>query len=320
MSLPGAVGAASTPHRRSLWSMVGRPPGSGRLALARLHGGVTSRAGTGGRRLAHGGGLHALALGATGGCLRWRRRQKRQDVRMDRCEGRALQASGGRQRLTMRQAGVVVNRNAASCCARRCPGATLGRPGSGRLRSSGPRCSGAGARRSSPSSDRTSLEDVPRTGLPGEHTAWGVYLSQEPTHADQCECKSAKGAVDGQLLLPANQEPPEGAQPGKGPLNGLITNDKFCLTRTERLQLSWPRARVPHRPAARPYPPNEVTHRGGQHATAAAHLARPADRRADDDGTAALGPGVPAPRAMRNDQSPRAGGPAGAPCPPGGAS
>jgi hypothetical protein len=34
-------------------------------------------------------------------------------------------------------------------------------------------------------------------------------------------------------------QPPIGGQPADSPLNSLITNDKFYLTRTGRLQLSW---------------------------------------------------------------------------------
>ena len=84
------------------------------------------------------------------------------------------------------------------------------------------------------------------------------------------------------------------------PLNGLIANDKFCWVRTLRLRLSWPRAR--HR-LKRPLPAHfsvEAIPRGGEHA-AAAHLARPAHRRADGNRPAALGPGLPAPPAVGDD-------------------
>ncbi len=49
-------------------------------------------------------------------------------------------------------------------------------------------------------------------------------------------------------------------------VNGLITNDKFCLTRLGRLQLSWPRARGRLQGTAAPQLSGEVTHRGGEHA------------------------------------------------------
>src|SRR4051794_3003220 len=99
-------------------------------------------------------------------------------------------------------------------------------------------------------------------------------------------------------------------------LNGLIANDKFCLTRTLRLHLSWPRAR--HQ-LERPKPPHlsvEAIPHGAEHA-AAAHLARPAHRRADGDRPAALGPGLPASPAVGGDASSRAGPGAGAPAPAG---
>ena len=46
-------------------------------------------------------------------------------------------------------------------------------------------------------------------------------------------------------------------------LDGLITNDKFCLTRAGRLRLAWSRVRVRGRAPDRAYPRGEVTHRGG---------------------------------------------------------
>ena len=49
--------------------------------------------------------------------------------------------------------------------------------------------------------------------------------------------------VVGGLLAPADQDGAKAMQPGVGPLNGLITNDKFCLTRTGRLQLNLSRVR-----------------------------------------------------------------------------
>jgi hypothetical protein len=99
-------------------------------------------------------------------------------------------------------------------------------------------------------------------------------------------------------------EPSTGSQPGDGPLNGLITNDKFCLTRTGRLQLSWPRARHRLRRAVAPHLPDEVTHQGGQHArSAATRLARSAHQPVDAHGPAVLGPGVSAPSAVGDDLS-----------------
>jgi hypothetical protein len=46
----------------------------------------------------------------------------------------------------------------------------------------------------------------------------------------------------GQALVVLGRSP-VGGEPSKCSLNGLITNDKLCLTRTGQLQLRWPRAR-----------------------------------------------------------------------------
>jgi hypothetical protein len=45
------------------------------------------------------------------------------------------------------------------------------------------------------------------------------------------------------------------SEPTECSLNGLITNDKFCLTRAGKLQLSWPRARHRLRRAVAPNTP-----------------------------------------------------------------
>ena len=107
----------------------------------------------------------------------------------------------------------------------------------------------------------------------------------------------------GQTLVVAH-EAPEASGPGEEPLNGLITNDKFCLRRTGQLHLSWPRSRGRLRRAVVPQLPDEVTHQGGQHARAAAtRLARSAHQHADAHGPAALGPGLPAPSAVDDDRT-----------------
>ena len=119
-----------------------------------------------------------------------------------------------------------------------------------------------------------------------------------------------------QLLVVPGQTAPA-SEPAERALNGLITNDKFCLTRAVRLRLSWRRARGRLR-ADRPQPPGEVTHQGGEHGTAATQLACSADGRASDNGPAALGPGLPAPSAVGGAAATRAGRGAGAPDPAGG--
>src|SRR5215213_8131261 len=72
-----------------------------------------------------------------------------------------------------------------------------------------------------------------------------------------------------ELFIVAHQAPVL-HDPGEGPFNGLITNDKICLTRPGQLRLSWPRARGGLRGPGRPQLPGEVTRRGEQHAAAAA--------------------------------------------------
>ena len=99
-------------------------------------------------------------------------------------------------------------------------------------------------------------------------------------------------------------------------LNGLIANDKFCLARTLKLHLSWPRARHRLKRPALPHLSAEAIPHGAEHATAA-HLARPAHRRSGGDRPAALGPGLPASPAVGGGASSRAGRGAGAPDPAG---
>src|SRR3954469_18730582 len=86
-------------------------------------------------------------------------------------------------------------------------------------------------------------------------------------------------------------------EPLEHALNGLIANDKFCWARTLQLHLSWSRARCKLKPPTPRHLSAEAIPHGAEHA-AEAHLARPADRRADGDRPAALGPGLPASPAM----------------------
>src|SRR5689334_25379309 len=55
---------------------------------------------------------------------------------------------------------------------------------------------------------------------------------------------------------------PVPSDPSQGSLNGLIANDKLCLSRAGRLRLSWPRARGRLRASAPLQLGGEVTHRG----------------------------------------------------------
>jgi hypothetical protein len=98
--------------------------------------------------------------------------------------------------------------------------------------------------------------------------------------------------VDVGAALVADLKASELHEPRQGAFNGLITNDKFCLTRSLRLRLSWPRARGPLRPSAPAQLSSGVPHRGEEHAASAAYLARPARGRADGRGAGPV-PGPP---------------------------
>jgi hypothetical protein len=99
-------------------------------------------------------------------------------------------------------------------------------------------------------------------------------------------------------------QPTVAANPCQGALNGLITNDKFCLTRIGRLQLNLSRVRSEPRASRLPQLFGEATHRGGEHAAAkAAPLANSAHWCVDANQPAALGPGLPAPPAVGDDES-----------------
>jgi hypothetical protein len=98
------------------------------------------------------------------------------------------------------------------------------------------------------------------------------------TPSDNPAGEMDEAEVVGGLFAPSDQDGAEAVQPGVGSLNGLITNDKFCLTRTIWLRLSWPRARVLRRVSVPLYLRDEFTHRGGDDA-AATQLASSAYRR-----------------------------------------
>jgi len=92
-----------------------------------------------------------------------------------------------------------------------------------------------------------------------------------------------------------------------GDFNGLITNDKFCLSRPGRLMLSW--SRRPRRPrqsdAQADYPPNDIAHCGGPHETT---LARAPAFDSEPRRTTSLGSGLPIPSAMEPGRPDPAGG------------
>ena len=87
--------------------------------------------------------------------------------------------------------------------------------------------------------------------------------------------------------------------------NGLITNDKFCLTRRGRLALSWWRRplRLRDRPVAVAYLHEDPVHRGGAYE---AVMARAPTTAGEPGRGAAVGSGLPAPAALGDAD--RAGG------------
>jgi hypothetical protein len=154
------------------------------------------------------------------------------------------------------------------------------------------------------------------------------------TRPDQCEGRwlglgsqqDQQGAADLDQVKPAQQDRPASLphrahavgelEGGQQRLNGLIANGKFCWARTLQLHLSWSRARIKlEGPTPRHLSAEAIPH-GAEHA-AEAHLARPADRRADGDRPAALGPGLPASPAVGGNASSCADRGAGAPNPAG---
>jgi len=153
---------------------------------------------------------------------------------------------------------------------------------------------------------------------PGTHAGFGRLVAADDVERDLAQEGQVAccGAVAHAAVVLAKRHI---QHPMQGVLNGLIANDKFCLTRAVRLRLSWRRARGRLR-ADHPQPPGEVTHQGGEHGTAAAQLACSADGRASGNGNgpAALGPGLSASPAVGGCNPARADGGAGTPDPAGG--
>ena len=93
-----------------------------------------------------------------------------------------------------------------------------------------------------------------------------------------------QGKIGIGTLLPADQNPTEAVGPTVGPLNGLITNDKFCLIHTGRLALSWRRRPLRLRdPAAATYLHEVSVPRGGAYEAVMACASIPTgDARTDE--------------------------------------
>src|SRR5215218_7363120 len=101
------------------------------------------------------------------------------------------------------------------------------------------------------------------------------------------------------LLGPPSAQAATLGEPGDRPLDGLITKDKFCMRRRERLALSVSRREVYTTPTkleepahSRAYPPYESTHHGGANETP---VPRPPGSGGTPGRPAALGPGLPEP-------------------------
>jgi hypothetical protein len=94
-------------------------------------------------------------------------------------------------------------------------------------------------------------------------------IGQHPEHRHG-QHQPVPGDADGlraPRLLPLPTHPFEGPEPH---LNGTITNDKFCMTRTGWLHLTWWRRPLRSRPAGADvsgYPSDETSRRGGTHET-----------------------------------------------------
>jgi hypothetical protein len=117
----------------------------------------------------------------------------------------------------------------------------------------------------------------------------------QAAQADECQSSGEEATIHAEVVFPADQEASEVAQPREAALDGLLTNDKFCLTRTAMLPLSWSRQPLRLRTVS-------LQNRGSVHAggtdEAHTHLEHPtpdnpAQRRADP-----LGSGLSAPAAV----------------------
>lgn len=105
------------------------------------------------------------------------------------------------------------------------------------------------------------------------------------------------GALDGRHGPPLLQSAPK-------PLDGLIANDKFCLTRPEQLVLSWWRCPLRRREpeqAQRGAVPDTESDRGGAHA---APMAGPPPDAADRGRDAPVGSGLSADPELEPDGRP----------------
>jgi len=94
----------------------------------------------------------------------------------------------------------------------------------------------------------------------------GVLVSQQGHQCEQGQQRGC-GAQDGQVRpLPLGLNAQVFSDFTESHFNGLITNDKFCLSRTARLTLTWSRRplRLRDQSTGEPvYPSDETSHCGG---------------------------------------------------------
>ena len=102
--------------------------------------------------------------------------------------------------------------------------------------------------------------------------------------------------MDYRIALPADTQATVIVQPREGALDGLLANDKFCMSRHVRLSLSYSRRpnltrrRTDWATDARAYPPAGITRHGGDDETV---VARTSGNSETPGREATLGPGVP---------------------------
>ncbi len=149
---------------------------------------------------------------------------------------------------------------------------------------------------------------VPR-GLAGwQTTTPDVLMRQQGDQREQPQ-QSWRGTQDSQVRpLALGLDAQVGADFMERDLNGLITNDKFCLCRFGQLTLSWSRRPLRLRETddgKAAYPPKENIPCGGPHeaSVASAPATDTPPRRATP-----LGSSLPTPSAMEPIFSPKAGG------------
>lgn len=152
--------------------------------------------------------------------------------------------------------------------------------------------------------------DIPSRLADGQPTALNMPMRQQGHEREQPQ-QSGRGAQDG-LVRPLTLGLDAQMRPDfvEGDFNGLITNDKFCMSRSARLTLSW--SRRPRRlgqaaAGEAAYPPNENAHCGGSHETPVASAPATETR---PERAIPLGSGVSTPPAMEpGDRTGDAGGP-----------